>query len=78
MRQFDGMDVFRAHMALDGAAKSALLEHWEDKNSSTRFHLRNCKEQFAKAAAYLGFELVEIKPDSTIRHIDEMLFNEVQ
>ena len=76
IRKFDGMDIFRAHMAMDEAAKSALIEHWAGEKSSG-FHLRSSKEQLARAAAYLGYELVEVvsttNKDSEGNHIEAVV-----
>lgn len=57
IRSFDGMDVYRAHLALQHAGNNALIHHHQDHGD---FYLRQCKENFAEAAAYLGLELVEV------------------
>lgn len=57
IRKHDGMDVYRAHLALQHASNDALIQHhFQDRD----FYLRSCKEHLVEAVAYLGLELVEV------------------
>lgn len=65
IRKHDGMDVYRAHLALSQAANYALVQHYKHDGD---FYLRQCKENFVEAAVYLGFEVSEIVSTADRNH----------